>query len=55
MASSSDREDDSGEDDNGEDDGAQNGTKRRKVMDDVRMCYEYDLILIFCFARMVDV
>jgi len=58
MASSSDREDDSGEDDNGEDDngeddGARNGTKRRRVMDDVCVCY--DLILILCFARMVDI
>ena len=37
MASSSDRKDDNGEDDNGKDDGAKNSTKRRRVMDDVRM------------------
>jgi len=44
MASSSDMEDSNGEDDSGEDDNGANddarnvATKRRRVMDDVRMC-----------------
>ena len=44
MASSSDMEDGNGEDDSGEDDNGANddarnvATKRRRVMDDVRMC-----------------
>ena len=30
--------------------------ERTRVTDDVRMCYEYDLIiLILCFVRMVDI